>query len=314
MKSEKIKHSKLKNANVLLLGGTGFLGRHILKRLIKYGARVTIVSLFREGEYRGELLSLCNLLRGDIFDKNITEYISKFRWDYVINCGGYIKQGLEENIEKEMFRVHFESVRLLVSILNKDIKRFIQTGSAVEYGNNKAPHNENMREMPLNPYAAAKVASTHYLKMRYYTYGLPVVILRPFFIYGKGQDKSKLIPYIIDRAINNEDVLLSSGKQIRDPIYVEDVADAYINSCLIDEAVGEIINLGSGNPMTVYEISETIVKIVGKGKIKIGVLKDRDGDIQISYSDTSNMQKILGLNITSYIDGIRRTIFDNNEI
>lgn len=293
-------YSKVIDKKVLLIGGTGFIGRYILKRLINYGAKVTILALFREGEYNGELLRECNLLKGEVFDSEIQNYIKKNDWDYVINCGGFINQGLDKKTEDEMCRAHFDSVRELVGLVENRIKRFIQTGSAVEYGNNPVPHREDMREMPLNPYAAAKVAATHYLQMKYRTFGFPVVILRPFFVYGEGQDKNKLIPYIIDRAKRGEDIVLHNPDSIRDPIYVEDVAEAYIRALIIEGIEGEIINLGTGKGYTVKEMAEIIIKKIGGGKIILNKKQNSFIGIEASISDNNKMSEIFEISTREY--------------
>lgn len=291
----KFDYSRLKDKEVLLVGGTGFIGRYVLRRLIRHKAKVTVLALFRKGEYNGALLKKCTLLKGEVFNKNIQKKIKKVKWDYVINLGGYINQRLDKESEDEMFRAHFESVRVLVNLVGNTIKRFIQTGSAVEYGNNPVPHREDMREMPLNPYAAAKVAATHYLQMKYKTYNFPVVILRPFFVYGKGQDKSKLIPYIIDRAKRNKEIILTNPDSIRDPIYVEDVAEAYIRALLVEEIEGKIINLCSGVGISVKEMAEIIVKKIGKGRIKTDVKDKREGNTDISKGECRGLKEKLNL-------------------
>ncbi|MGB9600365.1 MAG: NAD-dependent epimerase/dehydratase family protein [Myxococcota bacterium] len=287
-------YSKINNLRVLLVGGTGFIGRYILQKLIQHNAKVSILALFREGEYNGELLNRCEfLLKGEVFDTDVQNKIREQKWDCVINCGGYINQNLDKESEEEMFRAHFETVRVLVNLVGNNIKRFIQTGSAVEYGNNPIPHREDMREMPLNPYAAAKVAATHYLQMRYRTYGFPVVILRPFFVYGEGQDNKKLIPYIIEKAKRNEDIILNNPDSIRDPIHVEDVAEAYIRALIVDGIDGEIINIGSGKGYTVRDISEMIIKKIGKGRIKIQTRSNRCSDMKQSVADNKKLLYML---------------------
>ncbi|MGC8928833.1 MAG: NAD-dependent epimerase/dehydratase family protein, partial [Myxococcota bacterium] len=84
-------YSKINNLRVLLVGGTGFIGRYILQKLIQHNAKVSILALFREGEYNGELLNRCEfLLKGEVFDTDVQNKIREHKWDCVINCGGYI--------------------------------------------------------------------------------------------------------------------------------------------------------------------------------------------------------------------------------
>ena len=153
--------SSIGNKKVLLVGGTGFIGRHILTRLLELGADVTVMALFRPGEYNGALLSECQLLKGDVTQPVNRKIISETHWDIVINVGGFINQRQDAQSASEAFTGHLLHVRELVSILPNTLERFVHAGSAVEYGDNPVPHREDMRERPLTPYAAAKVATTH---------------------------------------------------------------------------------------------------------------------------------------------------------
>jgi nucleoside-diphosphate-sugar epimerase len=300
-----MKVEDLKGSKILLIGGTGFIGRYILKRLVSYGARLTVVSLFRDGEYNGPELDSCIKIKGSILDRDVQNRIAEDKYDYVINTGGYINQRIDKETEKEMMLQHFESVRILVDLAGRNLKRFIQTGSAVEYGDNPIPHREDMRERPLNPYAAAKVAATHYLQMLYRCYNFPVVILRPFFVYGRGQDRNKFIPYVIEMAKQDKDIEITSGEQLRDPIYVEDVAEAYIRSMIVDGLEGEVINVGSGRGMKIREIAEIIVSMIGKGRLKIGSLPSRKGDILNSVADNRKLTLNLNIDVTNFNKGLR---------
>ena len=294
--------SIIKHKKVLLVGGTGFIGQHILARLLTLGADVTVMALFRPGEYEGELLSKCNIIKGDVSQPVNRKVISETNWNIVINVGGFINQGQDAQSDIETFTGHLLHVRELVSILPNTLERFVHAGSAVEYGDNPVPHREDMRERPLTPYAAAKVAATHYLQMLYRSSGFPSVILRPFFIYGPGQDRGKFLPWAIEQAKAGYDIRMTAGEQSRDPIHVKDVADAFVRASVIEAAIGEVINVASGNPITIKDIASKIEKIAGKGHFLIGSLPYREGEIMRSEADVKKLINILGILPSSTID------------
>jgi nucleoside-diphosphate-sugar epimerase len=298
--------SGIKSMQVLLIGGTGFIGRHILARLMELEAKITILSLYLPGEYNGSLLNECRCLKGDIRDQKNREIISKTDWDIVINVGGFINQKTDQHTDEEVIAGHFTHVRELIALLPKTIQRFVHAGSAAEYGNNPVPHLEDMRECPLTPYAAAKVACTHYLQMQNRSNGFPIVILRPFFVYGPGQDNTKFLPWLIDQASNNNVIEMTKGDQTRDPIYIADVAEAFIRASIAPNIDGEVINVATGENITIKQIAQTVVDIMGRGKLNIGAIPYRDGEQMFSTADINKMRIKLGmLPSTKFFETIR---------
>jgi UDP-glucose 4-epimerase len=307
---EKSDLSSIKDKKILLVGGTGFIGRQILVRLLALGADVTIMALFRPEEYNDLLLNGCKLLKGDVTQPGNSKFISETNWNIVINVGGFINHGQDEKSNEETFTGHLLHVRELVALLPKTIERYVHAGSALEYGNNPAPHSEDMRERPLIPYAAAKVAATHYLQMLYHSTGFPSVILRPFYIYGPGQDKARFLPWAIEQSMLGRDIKMTKGEQTRDPISVTEVAEAFIRASIEESAIGEVINIASGKPVTIAEVANMILNTVGQGNFKLGALPYRHGEIMRSEADVSKCRDILGMpsNIITINDGIKELV------
>jgi len=304
--------SEIKGKKVLLVGGTGFVGRHILARLLDLGAEVTVMALFSLGEYEGDLLNKCNIIKGNVTQPGNRKVISETNWNIVINVGGFINQRQDAQSDVETFTGHLLHVRELVSVLPNNIERFVHAGSAVEYGDNPVPHREDMRERPLTPYAAAKVATTHYLQMLYHSRGFPAVILRPFFIFGPNQDKSKFLPWAIEQAILGREISITRGEQTRDPISVIDVAEAFVRASMVRNSIGEVINIASGNPITIASIANIISSTIGKGHFNLGALPYRQGEIMRSEADTTKFKHILGLSPTISLNDFVRDFTERN--
>ena len=161
---------------------------------------------------------------------------------------------------------------------NKKIKKFVQIGSCLEYGNIEAPQNEKQQGLPYSPYALAKLASTKFLLMLYDTKKFPTTILRLFQVYGPQQDQNRIFPQIIKGCLKNEKFPVSHGNQVRDFCFIDDVIRAIFLALLSKKTNGEIINIGSGKPQKIKQIIKKIRNIIGKGKPQFGKFKYREGE------------------------------------
>ena len=149
---------------LLVIGGTGFVGYHLSLKAIKKGWKVTSVSTNKPKKHR--YLNKVNYLKIDIADLKKLEKKLVGSFDYVVNLGGYVDHRSFENGGEKIIKVHFTGVVNLTKIISrKRIKKFVQVGSSAEYGNCKAPQNENQDGQPISPYALAKLASTNFLLM-----------------------------------------------------------------------------------------------------------------------------------------------------
>uniref|UniRef100_UPI00189FC745 NAD-dependent epimerase/dehydratase family protein n=1 Tax=Bacteroides cellulosilyticus TaxID=246787 RepID=UPI00189FC745 len=137
------------------------------------------------------------------------------------------------------------------------LRLFIQFGSSEEYGSEGSPFKEENREYPNSPYALVKQLTTNTAMMLHRNYGFPAMVVRPGNLFGPGQSRSKFIPYVIDQLKKGEPLNVSPCEQKRDFIYVDDLAEAihrlFDNS---DKCVGEIVNVSSGNSISLKEIIE----------------------------------------------------------
>jgi nucleoside-diphosphate-sugar epimerase len=125
------------------------------------------------------------------------------------------------------------------------------------------------------------------------TENFPAVILRPFLVYGSGQDKSRLIPQIIYGCLDNNKFPVSQGEQLRDFCHVSDFINAIFSSFSNNNAFGEVINVASGSPISIKEVVIMIQKIVGTGNPKFGEIPYRVGENMTLYADISKANKLL---------------------
>ena len=189
------------------------------------------------------------------------------------------------------------------------LKRFVQIGSSDEYGNLSAPQTEDMRESPISSYSLGKLASTNLLQMLHITEGIPVVILRLFLVYGPEQDFDRFIPQIIKGCLSSSHFPASTGKQLRDFCYVDDVTNGILMALKNDKVNGEIINLASGKSISIREVVELVQKKIGLGRANFGKIPFRAGENMSLYADISKAHKVLKWRpVISIEEGIGRTI------
>jgi len=291
---------------LLLIGGTGFIGSHILEQAISKGFHVTNLS-----KSRSVLESGIESYSVDIADKkNLCRILKNKNFDYVINAGGYINHNTCLSSGQEILNTHFQGLTNLIECISTSkIKTFIQLGSSDEYGDNDAPQKEIFRERPFSLYSLSKTLSTFYLQNLFNSFSFPVVILRPFLVYGPSQNLDRFLPQIINSCLKNEEFEVSPGDQIRDFCYIDDFVNAVFMSLENQKAYGKIINVASGSPVSIKQIITQVVKIVGSGCAKFGALNYRKGENMELYADISKANKILNWSPkVSLEEGLSKTV------
>lgn len=278
---------------ILVTGGTGFIGYHLLEAVKSLGWDVTSVSLHFPAE--GRFIEGVRYLCVDITDaKQVKKYLSE-EFDYVVNLGGYVDHTLFCDGGRSLIKVHFTALQNLVEFIPRNgLKRFIQIGSSDEYGDVSSPQHEKLREKPISPYSLAKVSSTHFLQMLHRTERYPAVILRLFLCYGPGQDYKRFLPQVIKGCLQDKVFPTSLGMQLRDFCYVGDIVDAIIKAMNVDESNGHVINIASGLPVTIREMIEMVVKKIGKGRAEFGAYHYRPGENMSLFANIEKAERVLG--------------------
>jgi len=295
---------------ILVVGGTGFMGSHLVRRCLRDTPLVFSLSLHgRVEQFVGDPKP--NVVQADLTSKNqLQSLFSEWVFDYVFNLGGYIDHTQYFRGGRHILESHFTGLLNLLDCLDlQQLKGFVQIGSSDEYGGLPAPQQESMRERPISPYSTAKTAATHFILTLAGTEGFPGVVLRPFLVYGPGQDRKRLLPQIITACLKDEAFKTSEGKQLRDFCYIEDVAEAMVRAALFPEAKGHIINIGSGRPVSIKEVVEIVVRMSGGGIPLWGTVPYRPGENMALYPDIQAAQTLLQWSpTTSFEEGLGRTI------
>ena len=298
----------LNTPHLLVIGGTGFIGHHLLKTAKNKCWQTTSVSLNPPTEER--FVDGVRYLHFDMTDCDLVKKYLDEDFDYVVNLGGYINHQLFREGGHDIIDTHFNALQNLLEVLPRhNLKRFVQIGSSDEYGNALAPQNEELREQPISPYSLAKVASTHFLQMLHQTENFPAVTLRLFITYGPGQDTERFLPQTIQGCLIDSTFPSSTGEQLRDFCYVDDTVRAILQTLVVPEAVGNVINIASGEPVSIREMIEKICSLTGSGKPLYGEINYRPGENMTLYANISKAKRILNWESTTKLDeGLKKTV------
>ena len=298
---------EIQKKNLLIVGGGGFIGSNLALNADERGYEVVIISL----NVPKVKIKSVTYIQVDITNfTQLKDSLSGYSFDYIVNLSGYIDHSDFFEGGNEMIDVHFDGVRNIIKLINWDrIKRFVQIGSSDEYGNLPAPQNEEMREEPISSYSLGKLASTQMLQMLHRTEKFPAVILRLFLVFGPGQSDRRFLPQIIKGCLSGDNFPVSSGEQLRDFCYVDDVSNGILSTLTNDNVDGEVINIASGKALAIREVIEIVHKTINFGVPKFGEIPYRKAENMSLYADIKKSQRLLNwIPKVSIEDGISRTI------
>jgi len=305
----------LKDSRILVTGGAGFIGSEVVKQLIKKNSFVTVLDNFSSGkkQYLPKNIKKLKIIKGDITDEKTVGKAVKNQ-DYVIHLAALPFIPDSFYYPADFFNVNtIGSVNLLwKSIQSNSVKRFIQISTSEVYGSaQQVPMDENHITAPHSTYAVSKLAGDRAAFTLYKENGFPVVIIRPFNSYGPNYTQPYIIPEIMNQLLNgNRELMLGNIDATRDFTYVSDTANAIIRSLNSKKAIGEIINVGSGNEISIRELAFRIAKIAKiKIKIRYDEARERPYDVNRLICNNKKAKKLLDWKPKTTMDEGLKKIF-----
>ncbi len=294
---------------ILIVGGTGFIGFHLLKSLKN---KCDVYSLSKNKPNKERKIEGVKYLFCDIFNKNLLyKKLKKKSFNYVINLGGYV----DHSNKKKTLESHYYGCKNLIDYFkNKNIKKFIQIGSSLEYGKKRSPHSESLKGKPIGVYGKSKLKSTKYLIKSNKRNNFPFIVLRLYQVYGPNQSVNRLIPIVITSCLKNQKFKCSNGKQLRDFIYVKDLINLINKIIFVKKKITGIFNVGSGKPVSVKSIIRLINKRIKKGFPQYGKVKMRKDESDNYYPRLNKIKNSLKWKATTSLNfGLFKTIKFYNE-
>ncbi len=219
------------------------------------------------------------------------------------------------------------TLNLCQSALENGVERFVYVSSSEAYGSaQKVPMSEDHPLEPTTPYGASKAAGELYAKSFYYTYNLPIIIVRPFNTYGPREHfegpYGEVIPRFVIRAMNDlPPIIFGDGEQTRDFTYVSDTVNGIILASQQESLIGDCINIAYGQEIKIKRIAEIVLNLLGKAELRPEHTKRRPGDVLRHYADISKAKTLLGFEpkigieegIKEYIEWIANRNIDPRE-
>jgi nucleoside-diphosphate-sugar epimerase len=292
-----------KTLRTLVTGGAGFVGSHIVDKLISADSKVTVVDNLDTGRMENVAQHKQNrnfhFVKGDIRDFSLVKELVK-DVDVVFNFAAIasVQRSVEDPLLVNDVNVK-GALNLLKASLGSDVKRFIQASSAAVYGDaQELPVSENSCPMPLSPYAVSKLAAENYAIAFNRIHGLETVCLRFFNIYGPRQANNPysgvITIFASELLAHRPPKIFGDGEQTRDFVFVEDAVSATIQAFMESNAVGEIFNIAYGKAVTVNKIAQILQKLTDKNDLKPVHEAPKEGDIRHSKASIEKARTRLG--------------------
>lgn len=280
---------------ILVTGGAGFIGSHVVEKLCDKGHYVRVIDNLSFG-FKNFVDKRADFIQGSIGDKSVVEKALE-EIDIVIHLAASSIIKFSFDRPQEYFQNNvLNGIVLLEAMRKKNVKKIINSSTAAVYGEPKRiPIQEDDRKNPMNPYGSSKLAFEETLRFYYNAFGINSVSLRYFNAYGprdEQQPSTRAIPLWMKAVIRNEAISLYwEGNQLRDYVYVEDIAQAHVD--VLNLSGLHFYNIGCGKGILMKDMLKEFETIVGK-KIKIKELGERKGDPHALVASIKKIKQDIG--------------------
>jgi UDP-glucose 4-epimerase len=306
------------SVRALVTGGAGFIGSHIVTRLVEGGHDARVLDNFSSGK-RDNLAHLATSV--DVLEADVRSYDDVARaaegCDVIFHQAAIVSVPYSVDHPRETHDVNIEgTLNVLCAAREKKARRVVFASSAAIYGEEPTlPKTEAMLPQPISPYGVEKLTGEHYLATFTKLYGLETVALRYFNVFGPRQDPSSaysgVISVFVDRILGDEKVgIFGDGEQTRDFVYVGNVVSANMLAATSPRASGRLYNVACGEKTSLLELADRIAAAAGKKPV-IELLPPRAGDIRHSLADISRARAELGYDPKIWLEEGLKALVDH---
>jgi len=308
----------LTGTRILITGGFGFMGSHLVKRLLTEGADIFIIGRHSTQTWRlTEKLNDISIYEVDITDATKVDLcIKDICPEIVFHLAAYgVDSSQHEYIKSANINI-LGTINIINALKNNCCRRFINIGSCAEYGDKKDLMKEDMNPEPVSIYGSSKAAATITAHQIARENNIDIITLRPFGIFGEEEERHKIFSHIILSILEDKEVKLTSCEQLRDYCYIENIIDGLIMAakCKIKNT---IFNIASGNLYPLKYYVDTIFRNMKTDRLPLyGAVEYRKNEMWSPTADTTKIQTELGWSPSiSLEDGIIKTIkwYEDNQ-
>ena len=305
---------------ILVTGAAGFIGSHLCEALVRRGAAVRALLRYTSRQDLGNLdlvaadvREAIEVVRGDLRDEaSVRRAVAGCRM--VFHLGALISVAYSFTSPTEFAATNaLGTVNVLNAAREVGVARLVHTSTSEVYGTARhVPIDEAHPLQAQSPYAASKIAGDKMAEAFHLTYGLPVVTVRPFNAYGPRQSARAVLPTIISQALQGDTVRLGSLEPKRDLTFVADTAEGFIRAAEEPAAVGELINLGTGQAWSVEDLVARVGAALGR-RLRVESQAERvrpeHSEVLLLQCDAAKAKRILGWTAATDLDsGLKQTI------
>lgn len=287
---------------VLVTGGTGFVGSHLVHALVGLGAEVHV--LHRPSSARGRLAGVAERVTtwvGDLTDAQVMQEICaeiepRTVYHLAADTGVRIADPELEAVRASLAQNVLGSIHLVLALRRTgSVRVLVRLGGVEEYGRGPAPCRETQREAPVSPYSASQVAVTHYLQMLQPSLGFDALTLRPTLVYGPGQSEGFFVPSLIRACLAGRAFAMTTGTQVRDLVFVDDLVAALLSAARVTGLGGQVLNVGSNRFHRIVDVARTIVRLsASSSALEIGAVARRTNEVEQLHADSTLAAERLG--------------------
>ncbi len=294
---------KWQNTKVVVTGAGGFIGSHLVERLVELGAEVTAFVRYNSRndagllEILGDKRKEIRTVSGEIRELETVRKVTKDA-EVVFHLAALVGIPYSYVHPNEVVEVNtIGTLNVLTAVKDCGVRKVVVTSTSEVYGTAiTVPISEKHPKQPQSPYAASKIAADAIALSFYHAFELPVAIVRPFNTFGPRQSDRAIIPTLISQALTKRAIEVGNTKPTRDFTFVTDTVDGFIKVAESDESVGEEINLGSGREISVGDLAEKIAALCGRD-VQIQPSKERfrpaKSEVERLLGDASKARKLL---------------------